>query len=137
MTRAVPSLLIAAMLVTTIPSIADAFSGKRNTRVNPVNSAVFEVYGRGGMSGENFWCGAADYAHRALGAQWSATLYIARGRAPGETVNKKSTVQFTLDPGAAGITPERPSLSLNSLKVGDNMSVQAAYQYCAMPPTRF
>lgn len=126
-----------ALMPLLMADAALAFSGKRGTRVAPVNKAVFEVVARGSGSGPEYWCGASDYARRVLGAGWSDTIYIARGRAQSVTTNRRSAVQFTLDPAAAGIPPTAPSISLNSLKVGDNMSVQQGNTYCNMPPDRF
>ena len=126
-----------AVLVTISPRPADAFNGKFGVRVAPVNDVVFEVVPRSSGSGPIFWCGAADYARQVLGAGWKTTIYIARGRGQSETTNRRSAVQFTLDPSAAGITPTGQSLSLNALKVGDNMTVQQANHYCTMPPSRF
>jgi hypothetical protein len=128
---------VLALLPALIPDAALAFSGRRGTSVAPVNNLVFEVVARSSGSGPIFWCGAADYARRALGAGWRDTIYIARGRGPSVTTGRRSAVQFTLDAAGAGVTPIPPSLSLNSLKAGDNMSVQQANNYCNMPPTRF
>ncbi|MFT7597005.1 MAG: hypothetical protein ACI8R4_004348 [Paracoccaceae bacterium] len=126
-----------ALLATLSPRPADAFNGKFGVRVAPVNDVVFEVVPRSSGTGPIFWCGAADYARQVLGAGWKTTIYIARGRGQSVTTNRRSAVQFTLDPSAAGITPIEPSLSLNALKVGDNMTVQQANHYCSMPPSRF
>lgn len=126
-----------ALMPILLPDPAQAFTGSRGTRVAPVDNVVFEVVPRSSGSGPVFWCGAADYARRALGAGWKDTIYIARGRGPSVTTGRRSAVQFTLDPGAAGITPIPPSISLNALKVGDNMSVQQANTYCNLPPSRF
>ncbi len=60
-----------------------------------------------------------------------------RGRGPSETTGRKTAVQFTLDPAAAGITATSPNVLLNALKTGDNMSVQSANLYCAQNPVRF
>jgi len=128
---------VLAALIAAMPGTADAFKGKRGTTINPVDSAIFEVLARTAGSGPDYWCGAADYARRALGADWTATIYIARGRGPSVTTNRRSAVHYTLDPAAAGITPIEPAISLNALKVGDNMSVQQANGYCVMPSTRF
>ena len=119
-----------------LPDPGDAFTGRRGTRVNPVDDAVFEVIARTAGSGADYWCGAGEYASRALHAAWTARIYIARGRGPSVTTGRKSAVQFTLDPAAAGITPAPPSLSLNSLRVGDSMSVQEARSHCPMQPVR-
>jgi len=127
----------ATALLIVAPTLADAFNGKRGTRVAPVNDAIFEVVGRASADGMDYWCGAADYARRALGAPWTARVFIAQGRAQSVTTNRKSAVQFTLNPGAAGTSSGSPSLSLNSLREGDNMTVQQAYSYCQVPRMRF
>lgn len=130
-------LAIASTVFMLLPQVADAFNGRRGTTVNPVNNAVFEVVARGAASGATYWCGAADYARRVLGASWTTRIYIARGRGPSETTGRKTAVQFTLDPAAAGITATSPNVLLNALKTGDNMSVQSANLYCAQNPVRF
>ncbi|MBK0326913.1 hypothetical protein I5535_06345 [Rhodobacteraceae bacterium F11138] len=112
------------------PVLANAFTARNGARVNPVNAAVFEVVPRGGGGGGLYWCGAADYAQRALKAPWQARVYIARGLGPSETTNRRSAAQFTLDPQTAGVTPSAPSLSINALKVGDSMTVQQGFAYC-------
>ena len=131
------SAILVGVLTVAMPGTADAFKGKRGTTVNPVDGAVFEVMARTAGSGPDYWCGASDYARRALGADWQARIYIARGRGQSATTNRRSAVHFTLDPAAAGIKPIDPAISLNALKVGDNMSVQQANGYCVMPSTRF
>ncbi len=130
----------AALLVVlsgALPETAAAFTGRRGTRVEPVNKVVFEVVPKGSGTGSDYWCGAADYARQALGAGWTDTIYIARGRGQSVTTGRRSAVQYTLNASAAGITPIPPSLSLNSLKVGDHMSVQQANSYCNIGPLRF
>lgn len=128
---------LAALILGTAPAMAKEFRGKRNTRVNPVNAAVFEVVAKSSSGGADYWCGASDYAVRALGASWQARLYVARGWGPSPATGRRSAIFFTLDPQAAGIAPAKQSLSINSFKVGDNMSVQQANTYCHLPPTRF
>jgi len=134
-------LIAASALLALVPVLTPdpglAFRGGGDTRVAPVNKAVFEVVARGSGTGYAYWCGAADYARRALGADWQDTIYIARGRGESVTTGRRSAVQFTLDPVAAGITPTGSSISLNALKVGDNMSVTQANSYCNMGPVRF
>lgn len=129
--------MVFALLPMLVPDAALAFTGRRGTRAAPVNNAVFEVVPRGSGIGPDFWCGAAEYARRELGAAWSDKIYIARGRGQSVTTGRRSSVQFTLNPEAAGITPIEPSLSLNALKVGDNMSVTQANGYCNRGPDRF
>ncbi len=125
------SFSLAAALALVIPSVGSAFTSKRGAKVNLVNSTVFEVVPSNGGDGQVFWCSAADYAQRELRASWNAQLYIARGRGPSVTTGRRSAVQFTLDPQAASVTPIESSLSLNSLKAGENMTVRRAYDFCA------
>lgn len=132
----ITGLAFAVALATALPVPADAFTGRRGTRVNPVNGVVFEVIARTAGSGADYWCGAAEYAQRALRVPWTARIYIARGRGPSVTTGRRSAVQFTLDPGSAGVTPTPPSLSLDALRVGDSMSVQQAASHCPMQPAR-
>lgn len=134
MTRLLAGGLVVCALA--LPAPADAFTGRRGVKVNPVDSVVFEVIARTAGSGADYWCGAAEYAQRALGAPWTATIFIARGRGPSVTTGRKSAVQFTLDPSAAGTSDDKRSWSLNALRAGDSMSVQSAYTYCERMPVR-
>lgn len=128
---------LAAALVM-VPVAVLAFTAQNRLNVNPVNANVFEVIGRAGSSGADFWCAASDFAHRQLRAPWQSKIYIARSRGASVTSNRRSAVHFTLDPAAAGITPIDPSPSLNALRVGDNMSVQLARTFCQRAlPHRF
>lgn len=128
---------IFALLAGLSPDAASAFSGRNGTKIGQVNKAVFEVVVRNTGSGPEYWCGAADYVRQVLGAGWKTEIYIARGRGASVTTGRRSAVQFTITPDAAGVTPIPPALSLNSLKVGDHMSVQKANTYCNMPIARF
>lgn len=119
------------------PQSADAFSGKKSTRINPVNDKVFEVIARTAGSATDYWCGAADYARRGLGVDWRATLYIARGRGPSVTTNRRSAVHFTLDPASAPQSAGNSVFQFGDLIAGDSMSVQRAHQNCTYPVPRF
>lgn len=118
-----------------VPVVAEAFSARNGARVNPVNAAVFEVVPSGSTPGQQIWCAASEYARRALNAGWQSEIYVARSMGQSQTTNRRSAVQFTLDPGAAGITPVDQSLSLNSFAVGDHMSVSRANSFCGAATT--
>jgi hypothetical protein len=105
--------------------------------VNPVDDKVFEVIARTSGSAGDYWCGAADYAQRGLGVAWTATLYISRGRGPSETTNRRTAVQFTLDPARAPQSAGGRIFQFGDLRAGDSMSVQRAHQYCTYPVPRF
>ncbi|MEP2717594.1 hypothetical protein [Pseudophaeobacter sp.] len=114
-----------------------AFTSRDGSRVNPVSQGVFEVIPRAGGLGRNYWCAAGDYAHRALKASWNAPVFISRGRGPSETTNRRSAVQFTLESSRAGSPSTGSFGSVNSLAVGDNMTVQNAFNFCNMLPAGF
>ena len=114
-------------LAATIAVPAAALETRFGGQVEQVNSTVFEVTGRASAaSGQEYWCNAAEYARRALDANWTDTISIVRGRAPGEVINRKSVVQFSLERGqeASGFR------STNSLQAGESLSVQRADIYC-------
>ncbi len=117
-------------LASVIPDVSQAFSGRRGTRIAPVNDQVFEVVTRIGGLDYDYWCGASDFARRVLGAAWTARIYVARGRGPSVTTGRRSAVQFTLDPNGAGIAAVHGAARYGLLSVGDDMSVQQAAIYC-------
>jgi hypothetical protein len=137
MRHIVTSTFIATALVLITPLAGRAeFTAGPGMRVNAVNATVFEVVSRGAAKGIEYWCAAGDYAQRGLGASWNADIYIARGLGQSVTTGKRSAVQFTIDPGAAGVVPAPASLSLNDLVVGERMSVRKAYGKCNTPTGR-
>ncbi len=86
------------------------FVTNTGVRVNPVNANVFEVVPKAGARGSSpFWCGAGQYARRALGAQDNARVHVVGGVGPGVTSTSPDTAQFSLLPagqaeGATGRT---------------------------------
>jgi hypothetical protein len=114
-----------------------AFTSREGSRVNPVSDTVFEVVPLAGGSGRNFWCAAGDYAQRALKAPWEAHLYISRSHGLSETTNRRSAVQFTLQPALAGSPDKGVFASVNSLSRGNNMRVRDAFSLCNQLPVGF
>ncbi|MFV1527860.1 MULTISPECIES: hypothetical protein [unclassified Phaeobacter] len=105
-------------------------------RVFALPDGSFEVVPPQGAVRSAFWCGAADYARRALGADWGQSIYVARGIGEGVAVNRKSTVHFSLSPVAS----DRPDSWLkrtNAYRVGDRLSVQEADHQCTTAFVRF
>ncbi|MBO9400655.1 hypothetical protein [Shimia sp. R9_3] len=70
------------------------------TRVNPVNGDVFEVIARPGNEKNQLWCGAGEYAHRALGAPSNAKVYVVGGAGQAVTMKTPTAAQFSLKPAA-------------------------------------
>ncbi|SLN48090.1 hypothetical protein TRL7639_02642 [Falsiruegeria litorea R37] len=137
MKHIVTACTVAAALATALPNPADAFSARNGARVNPVNAAIFEVVPRGSGRTSDIWCAASEYARRQLGAGWKTRVYVARGRDVSVTTGRRSSVQFTIDPQAAGISPIEGGLFKTGFTVGDSMSVSQADGLCEPVPIRF
>lgn len=126
MFRAIPAVLAAAFGLA--PSISGAWQADNLLTVNPLPGGAFEVIGRPGSAGSDFWCAAGDYAIRALGAAGTQRVYIVRGRGAPETGDRFSSVQFALTP-PPGVTP-KDSLFLTMRNEGDNLPAVFAQTYC-------
>ncbi|WP_428928471.1 hypothetical protein [Marinibacterium sp. SX1] len=100
-----------------------------DARVYPIDQNVFEVVGNSGRGFNMWWCGAATYARRVLGADWRAPISIARSLGTSQATGRRSSVQFTLNPSALGIEPVQ-SYSPNALVLGDTKTVQDANSSC-------
>ncbi|MBB95345.1 MAG: hypothetical protein CML68_12230 [Rhodobacteraceae bacterium] len=127
------ALTIAGALAGSLPAPAQAqnfLATPGGARVYPINENVFEVVGNSGRGWDMWWCGAATYARRVLGASWQAPMSIARGLGTSQATGRKSAVQFTLNPGALGIETLK-STSPNSLVVGDTKTVQTGNVSCS------
>ncbi|MBY6056661.1 hypothetical protein KUV26_07195 [Leisingera daeponensis] len=128
--------VVAAALacVTAAPAAADTFLANRGVRVLPVDDIIYEVVpGRSGGTWD-YWCAAAEYARRVLGANWTDRFYVVRGRDVSVTTGLRSSVQFTLYPERAGVPPKTGWLSLG-FRPGDSLSVQQGYGYCVQAST--
>lgn len=118
-----------AATVASDPTI-DAFRTRAKNYAVQVNPHVFEVTGRPGALAEEVWCAAADYARRGLGLDWHDHIYVARGYGKGLFDGAPSSVLFTTDPAAAGITPQQPGLIASRLAVGYGRSIGLATGDC-------
>ncbi len=136
-TRLNACVVLLSLLPALAPGGAAAFISTFGARVAPVSATVFEGVSRGVGGGPEYWCGASEYARRALGADWRTVIYIARGRGPSGTTGRRSAVHFTLDPVAAGINPTGPSRNHNGLKTGESMTVQQGNLFCIPSPNQF
>jgi hypothetical protein len=116
--------------LTALPATAaDAFTTSRGVRVLPVSDVVYEVVPRGSGGTWDYWCAAAEYARRELGAGWTDRFYVVRGRDVSVTTGRRSSVQFTLYPERAGVPAKTGWLSLG-FNPGESMAVQQGYSYC-------
>lgn len=129
LSRVFKSLLAGVALLALTPVSAEAWRADNRLDVNPLpNREAFEVIGRPGSAGPDYWCAAGDYALRVLNAPGTARIYIVRGRGTPETSTRRSSVQFSLTPLPGETQSAPPFLSMR--RVGDNLSVSFARNYC-------
>lgn len=105
------------------------FVTSRGTRVNPVNADVFEVIARPGNERNQFWCGAGEYAHRALDAPSNAKVYVVGGAGSAVTMEAPSGAQFSLKP-ANQVTGATGRDSRWGPRLGQSMFVADARGRC-------
>ncbi|WP_298932696.1 hypothetical protein [uncultured Ruegeria sp.] len=114
-----------------IPATADA--APNGYRTEPINSTEFEVIPRARQDTDGYWCAAADFARRKLGAGWQQRIYVLRGYGPSVTTGRRTAVQFSLKPPAGGV-PQQSSFITVGFPVGYSMSVQGANGRCNIRP---
>ncbi|SLN31267.1 hypothetical protein RUM8411_01296 [Ruegeria meonggei] len=111
---------------------ASAFNGRLGYQTVAVNSSIFEVIPRGRTDADGYWCAAADFARRSLGAGWQQPIYVVRGYGPSEATGRRTAVQFSITP------PEGVDLNVMSNSVGfipgQSRSVQSANGLCNRRP---
>ncbi|MFK7752812.1 MAG: hypothetical protein AB8B51_09695 [Sedimentitalea sp.] len=123
------SMAVAVALVA-VPQISLAFTAPKGARVNPLQTGGFEVVPRGAVNSDVYWCAAASYARRVLGAPWRDHVVVTRGRGLSVTTGRRTAVQFTTVARAnAGVTA-------GNLAKGQSMSVQRANTFCRIPAAR-
>lgn len=113
---------VAMIALSALPASAQVFTAENNAKVTPLAGGVFSVAEekRFGVPGQ--WCGAADYALRALNADWMDRIYVQRQGA-------QRAVEFALSPN--GTTPSKITVISNSAKTpGANFTVQRAFRIC-------
>lgn len=108
-----------------VPSYA--WNAINSHTVNPLSDTSYEVIGRGGISSNDYWCAAGDFAFRVLGAGSGQRIYVSRERGSAETENAKSAVQFSLEQPDV---PSKPTLLLTVTRIGDSLSIASARGYC-------
>ncbi len=120
---------IAAAIALTLPVVANA--APNGYRTEAINSTEFEVIPRARQDIDGYWCAAADFARRKLGAGWQQRIYVLRGYGPSVTTGRKTAVQFSLKMPTN--SPQQNS-SLTAFAVGESMSIQGANGRCRAIP---
>ena len=85
---------IATAIALTVPALATA--APNGYRTESINSTDFEVIPRARQDIDGYWCAAADFARRKLGAGWQQKIYVLRGYGPSETTGRRTAIQFSL-----------------------------------------
>lgn len=98
-----------------------------------INSTDFEVIPRTRRDVDGYWCAAADFARRTLGAGWQQRIYVLRGYGPSVTTGRRTAVQFSLKAPTGG-APQQGSFVSVGFQPGDSMSVQGANGRCNLRP---
>jgi len=124
----VKNLIAAALLPLLMPGLAQAWVAYNRHRVNPISDTVYEVVGKSGSGGSQFWCAAGDYARRVLGAGATQRVYLVRGPAPAQTYHWNRAVLFSLS--APLDSDLSTGITLSMTRIGDNMMAAAAQAYC-------
>lgn len=117
---------IAAAISLTVPVVVDAAPNGFQTEA--MSATSFEVIPRARKDIDGYWCAAADFARRKLGAGWQQQIYVLRGYGPSVTTGRKTAVQFTLKKPSN--VPQQGSNPFSPFKAGDSVSVQGANARC-------
>ncbi|SDW23787.1 hypothetical protein SAMN05444358_101289 [Ruegeria halocynthiae] len=115
----------AVLIMATFPAAVAA--APNGYRTEPMSGTEFEVIPRSRQDIDGYWCAAADFARRTLGAGWQQQIYVLRGYGPSVTTGRKTAVQFTLTPPANA--DQQSSFSVG-FQPGSSMSVQGANGRC-------
>ena len=121
--------LAAMALLAACETDPNRFSAPGGASVYGIHANVFEVVAPSSDGSRVFWCAAAEYARRVRGAPWTAEITVARSLGPSEATDRVSAVQFTLNPGAVGITPVRSPFP-NQFELGDTFTVSQGNFEC-------
>jgi hypothetical protein len=119
-----------------LPASASTFRAINGVEVLPVNKSEIEVFSRRSPPKEQYWCAAADFLRR-QGLPWKTRVYVAQGYARGKVSGVPSTVTFTIDPVASGVTPYENNLITDLFTVGYSKSLTGAWKYCRKVITPF
>ncbi|WP_146344052.1 hypothetical protein [Falsiphaeobacter marinintestinus] len=120
--------LCLALVVASLPGSVLAFIALNRMEVVPMQGGVFEVIGRVGSGAADYWCGAGDYATVQLRAKATQRVYMWSEVGPSQTRSGKTAIQFSLSVPPSGAAESSYSLSMK--RIGDNMRVSQAQNYC-------
>jgi hypothetical protein len=95
------ALFALALLGVMLTSAAEAYSARNGFIVQALPGGMFQVLNRGGLSAQNAWCAAGDYAMSVLGVQPGTLIW----RVSEPPRPRGASIVFSLSPeGAATST---------------------------------
>jgi hypothetical protein len=131
--KQVMTLAVSAAILLSVP-LSSASAARNGFQTVAVNSNMFEVIPRARQDVDGYWCAAADFARRTLGAGWQQRIYVVRGYGPSEATGRRTAVQFSLQQ-PTNVAQQSSSISVG-FKAGESMSVQGANGRCNIRPFR-
>ncbi|MBO9446276.1 hypothetical protein [Ruegeria sp. R14_0] len=129
--KQVMTLAAAAAILLSVPATASA--ARNGFQTVALNNTEFEVIPRARRDVDGYWCAAADFARRTLGAGWQDRIYVVRGYGPSEATGRRTSVRFSIAPPAGG-QPQQGSFLTSGFNPGESMSVQGANGRCNVRP---
>ncbi len=129
--KKVVTLAVSAAILLSSP--ISAVAARNGFQTVALNSTVFEVIPRSRRDVDGYWCAAADFARRTLGAGWQDRIYVVRGYGPSEATGRRTSVQFSTLPPEGGVAQQGGFIS-SGFNPGDSMSVQGANGRCNVRP---
>ncbi|MCG7519751.1 hypothetical protein [Ruegeria sp. Ofav3-42] len=129
--KKVVTLAVSAAFLLSVPLSASA--ARNGYQTVALSSTVFEVIPRTRRDVDGYWCAAADFARRTLGAGWQQRIYVVRGYGPSEATGRRTSVKFSIAPPEGGVAQQSSSIS-SGFNPGESMSVQGANGRCNVRP---
>lgn len=118
----------AALLAATLTVPETAFAARNGYQTVGLNNTDFEVIPRARTDVDGYWCAAADFARRTLGAGWQQQIYVVRGYGPSQATGRKTSVLFSIKPPAGVEAQVKPITA--GFTPGQSRSVQSANALC-------
>lgn len=95
----------------------------------------FTVLGKAGAAGPDYFCAAADYAHRRLGYPDAERVVLIAPVAKNPAYNGQRTGTFRV--ASSGQVPPRTGISVSMRKAGENLQIGHARSMCETHPVGF
>jgi hypothetical protein len=125
------SLVLSALLAIGVAGSAEAYSARNGFNVQSMSNGNFQVMNKGGLSDQNAWCAAGDFAMSVMGVPPGALIY----RVSPPPRPRGANIEFSMS--AAGAASSTGLATLGGNGTG-SMSAVAARNMCnvVMSPNR-